>query len=168
MAEAQPDSPNPHADLDNLNQEQLVSVVKGLRGETERKAKLIDELQSTVDAQATTISDQSETLMNREQVVEKLKLEVEQANNALHELKNDVQQHQGKVAPADVGDLILADLIAALEQYGINCGKIANSDGHNAIAVTFIQVANHLRTFEHWQHAMDWLNGKPTRQLPTS
>lgn len=158
-AQTEPDSPNHNADLDDLNQEQLVSVAVALRQEIARARqhfdKEIGEMQLSCETLSQTIREQSETLENRAQVVADLT-----ANNENFVALLKAQENENLVEPAHVGNVILADLIEALEQYGVNCARVAATESHNSVAVTFMQVANHIRTFETWQDAMDWLNGK--------
>lgn len=158
-AQVEPDSPNRNADLDDLNQEQLKSTAVALRQEIararEHSDKEIGEMQLSCETLSQTIREQSETLENRAQVVADLT-----ANNENFVALLKAQENANLVEPAHVGNVILADLVEALEQYGINCARIAARKEHNAVAITFMQVANHLRGFDNWQEAMDWLNGR--------
>lgn len=136
---------NLNADLEHFTKERLISTCSVLR-------KLNDRLASTIDAQARTISEQSETLMNREQIVEDLKANNENFVTLLKEAEN-----AEPVFAVNKG--MVNELARSLERYGVNCARIAQTEHHNAIAITFIQVANHIITLPTWEDTLAWLDG---------
>lgn len=155
-------------DLDTLNEHQLRSHAEALRIDNARKGKRAGELQkaydemtSTCEAQFRTISEQSETLENRQKLVDESQsahLELLEREVELNDQIEALRQSKSEELPVGHGSQMAAELTEALEHYGINCARIAANDTHNAVAVAFIQIAARIRSEGWtWYQAITWL-----------
>ena len=102
------------------------------------------------------ISEQSETLINRQKLVD-------QHQDTVGELIDQVeamrQTNESIEAPQIDDRLFVAELGDALEDYGLNCARVAANDVHNAVAVAFIQIATRVRSESWgWKQAMNWFH----------
>jgi len=148
-------------DLDTLNEPQIRSHAVALRIDNARKSKYCDELIMTCEKQHRTIDEQSQTLSNRQQLVDNLKVELEEAGQGERDLIATLTEQieamqKGNPQAAD-DSFYVHEMGDALEDYGLNCARIAATDVHNAVAVAFIQLASRIQTEEWtWQDAMNW------------
>ncbi len=132
----------------------------------------LTEMETSCDALSNTVRDQSETLMNRQKVVEGLEeqlTEFRNENDQLNQRVDDLLETNAelrisppapgnKVAPAEVGSLLVNELCDALEAYGLNLAKNGTSDTHAILAASFIKVSYLGRTMA-WPDLMKWLKG---------
>ncbi len=172
------DSPNPDADLDALNNEQLISVAKGLRQENGRIHKKLGETEATVLHLGTTVQEQSDTLQNREGIVSDFEGRVEQYEQRIDTLLLDIE---GKNAIIDSAEKMIQkreaallerpstgqnvqDLAEALEAYGLAVARVSDTMHAPHVAVTLIQMAMHIGGMD-WPTAMAWLKGEPLKTV---
>lgn len=133
--------------------------------ELERVRKHSGELELSAKTLSQTISEQSETLENRAELLNKSEAQVQTLLQQVEDLtlvhervKGDALQAMQGGGAQDNAHFILAD---SLDAYSLACARIAEQDAHPMVIVTLIQMANHMRTLPGLDAVNNWLRGIP-------
>lgn len=136
-------------------QSSLQDLIDELTGKNTQLLKKVDELGTSIESQLRTIQEQSDTLMNREKLVDELKETIEQLRTANETIVapgvEDVRSIMGGIEIAELGD--------ALQAYGLNVVRMSKSDNHSLIGVAFVKVGSALGERKTWIEALNWLKG---------
>lgn len=109
-------------------------TLKARKKDVERKEKKVTELESSLNAQRLTIEQQSETLENRQLLVDK-------QGDAMVLLQEAIEAKAK--APSNIDQLTI-ELCTGLQLYGVRLAELAQENNTAHVAVHVIQLANTL------------------------
>ena len=140
--------------------EQNVNL-KAAKTEIERARKYSNELQSSCEALGRTISEQSDTLNNREKIVQEAEHDRDEALQRIDDLTATYEILKANaLAGIQKGDDITpVEFAAALDLYSLAVARISSTDAHPQIVVALVQMAMHIRQLETVADIIKWLRG---------
>jgi len=147
---------------------QLISSLIARDLENDRKGNMIadlnkklDEMRSSCDMLGKTIKDQSDTLNNREKVVQ----EAEHKRDTLLQQIDDMTEGYDRLKEMHLaaiekgGDITAQQFAEALDVYALAVARISTTDAHPQIVVALVQMAMHIRGLKNVADIITWLRG---------
>ena len=126
-----------------------VTQIAVLKERNDELAKENAELQSSIEYQARQIETQSNTLNNREQLVNELRGQVD-----------DLAHEPPFIEAAPENDDLLKEIGAAIEIHGVNLARSAKTHGDGGTSTHLIQLGFHIGQFEDYKSMVAWLRGE--------